>query len=184
MIMSTEASLNAAEASTGEKQNAAFGGSSQLLGHCTASTELLPLSSDIQSLVCFFKKNTNCTISHNLYNRVSWTNPKITTVHKCHLDKSQVQLVGELQAELKGAVVCAARELHPRPSLRVSRAGLGAVQGPVYLSPYFVRSLLFSCRKVILGGGGRKCLMETGSPSDSCAEECGAGGTGQRSLCF
>lgn len=82
MIMSTEASLNAAGASTGEKQNAALDGSSQLLGHCTASTELLSLSSDIQSLVWFFKMKSNCTISHNLYNRVSWTNPKITTVHK------------------------------------------------------------------------------------------------------
>jgi len=26
--------------------------------------------------------------------------------------------------------------------------------------------------------GSRKCLMETGSPSDSCAEECKAGGNG------
>lgn len=59
MIMSTEASLNAADASTGQKQNAALGGSSQLLGHCMASTELLSLSSDIQSLVCFFKMKTN-----------------------------------------------------------------------------------------------------------------------------
>lgn len=54
--MSAEASLNAADASTGEKQNAALGGSSQLSGHCTASKELLPLSSDTQSLVWVFFK--------------------------------------------------------------------------------------------------------------------------------
>lgn len=53
MTMSAETSLNAADASTGEKQNAALG-SSQLLGHCTKSTELLLLSSDIQSLAWFF----------------------------------------------------------------------------------------------------------------------------------
>lgn len=52
MKMSAETSLNAAGASAGEKQNAALG-SSQLLGHCTKSTERLALSSDIQSLVCF-----------------------------------------------------------------------------------------------------------------------------------
>lgn len=40
----------------------------------------------------------------------------------------------------------------------------------VYLSQLFVRFLLFY-RKAILGRD-RKCLVETGSPSDSCIGEC------------
>lgn len=40
----------------------------------------------------------------------------------------------------------------------------------VYLSQLFVRFLLFY-RKAILGRD-RKCLVETGSPSDSCTGEC------------
>jgi len=53
MILSTETSLNEADASTGEKQIAALG-SNQLLGYHKKSTELFSLPADIQSPVCFF----------------------------------------------------------------------------------------------------------------------------------
>lgn len=185
MIMSSETSLNAADASTGEKQNAALG-SSQLLGHCTKSTELLSLSSDIQSLACcfFFLMKTNCTISHNLYHGVSWTNPKITAVHRMPpWQKAGSACLGALSGAERRSRACspwaASRSI---PHSRQSKAGCSA-------RPCLFKSILCQVPAVLLqksdfGRGGRKCLMETGSPSDSCAEECGAGGTGQRSLCF
>lgn len=94
---------------------------------------------------------TNFTISHNLHN--GWTNPKVATVHKM----PPWQKAGSACPGALGGVERRSRVCSPRAaSLRVSRARLAAVQGPVYLSPYFVRSLLFSCRKVILGGGGQE----------------------------
>lgn len=57
--------------------------------------------------------------------------------------------------------VCAASELASRSvAVGSGRARLGAVEGPVYLSCYFVRSPLFSCRKVILGGGAGNALWK------------------------
>lgn len=101
-----------------------------------------------------------------------------------HLDKRQVQLAWVLQPELKGAAVCAARELHPGPSLTVGRTRLGAVQGPVYLSRYFVRSLLFSCRKVILGGGAGNALWKQEAQVIHVLRNAGQGGRGSAPSVF
>lgn len=68
---------------------------------------------------------------------------------KRQLGWRKVQAVSQFHQSWRAQRLCATS-----PAARPARARLDAVQGPVYLSPYFVRSPLFSCRKVILGVGG------------------------------
>lgn len=183
MIMSAETSLNAADASTGEKQNAALG-SSQLFARKAQNYFRYHLISNHLFGGLFFFMKTNCTISHNFYHGVSWTNPKITTVHEMPpWQKAGSACLGALGGVGRCSRVCSPRAVSQSiPHSWQSRAGCSA-------RPCLFKSILCQVPAVLLQKsdfrrGGRKCLMETGSPSDSCAEECGAGGTGQRSLCF
>lgn len=64
------------------------------------------------------------------------------------------------------------------------KAALGAVQGPVYLSQYFVRSLLFSCRKVILGRGAGNALWKQEAQVIHVLRNAGQGGRGSAPSVF
>lgn len=177
MIRSAETPLNTADASSGEKQNAPscikFQSVIRTL-HGKHRTIIIIIWYPITCLFVF-KLKTNCTITHNLYHGqiLDWQ-----LCIKQHLDTRQAQL-----ARRFSGAGGRSPELHPSASL-TGRAGLGAVQGPVCPRRYFVRSLLFFCRKVILGGGAGNALWKQEAQVIHVLRNAGQGGRGSAPSVF
>lgn len=90
------------------------------------------------------------------------------------------RLSASLSPELESAVhVCSQRAGVPCRGPRTWQSRAVCRGRPCLVKPILCQVPTVLLQKSDFGRGGRKCLMETGSPSDSCAEECGAGGGGR-----